>query len=63
MNRQSWQRWLLLLFSGLFGALLIGESIISSAVGSVSPFLVFSSTATVDLSLPGWSGAAAGLKS
>jgi hypothetical protein len=30
MDRQSWQRWLLLLFSGLFGALLIGESLLSS---------------------------------
>ena len=66
MNRQSWQRWLLLLFSGLFGALLIGESIISSGrwIGQPFPgFFVHENLTVGPYSLPGWSGAAAGLKS
>jgi hypothetical protein len=65
MNRQSWQRWLLLLASGVFGALLIGESFFSSGrwIGQPFPgFFVHENLTVGPYALPGWSGAAAGLE-
>ena len=66
MNRQSWQRWLLLLVSGIFGALLIGESFFSSGrwIGQPFPgFFVHENLTVGPYALPGWSGAAAGVES
>ena len=65
MNRQSWQRWLLLFLSGVFGALLIGESIVSSGrwIGRPFPgFFVHENLTVGPYALPGWSGVAAGLQ-
>ncbi len=66
MNRQSWHRWLLLLVSGVFGTLLIGESFFSSGrwIGQPFPgFFVHENLTVGPYALPGWSGAAAGLES
>ena len=66
MNRQSWQRCLLLILGGVFGTLLIGESILSSArwIGQPFPgFFVHENLTVGPYALPGWSGAAAGLES
>ena len=66
MYRQSWQRWLLLLLSGVFGALLIGESIVSSGRWIAQPFpgfFVHENLTVGPYSLPGWSGGVAGLES
>ena len=66
MNRQSWQRWFLLILSGVFGALLIGESILSSGrwIGQPFPgFFVHENLTVGPYGLPGWSGAAAGIQS
>ena len=66
MNRQSWHRWLLLLVSGVFGALLIGESFFSSGrwIGQPFPgFFVHENLTVGPYALPGWSGTAAGLES
>jgi signal transduction histidine kinase len=66
MNQQSWQRWLLLFLSGVFGILLIGESIVSSGrwIGQPFPgFFVHENLTVGPYALPGWSGAAAGLQS
>jgi len=66
MNRQSWQRWFLLLLSGVFGTLLIGESILSSGrwIGQPFPgFFVHENLTVGPYALPGWSGGAAGLQS
>src|SRR5512139_1988031 len=66
MNRQNWQRWLLLLLSGVFGALLIAESMVSSGrwIGQPFPgFFVHENLTVGPYSLPGWSGAVAGLES
>jgi len=66
MIRQSWQRWLLLFLSGVFGALLIGESIVSSGrwIGQPFPgFFVHENLTVGPYALPGWSGGAAGIQS
>ncbi|HUR70372.1 MAG TPA: ATP-binding protein [Candidatus Limnocylindrales bacterium] len=66
MIRQSWQRWLLLFLSGVFGALLIGESIVSSGrwIGQPFPgFFVHENLTVGPYALPGWSGIAAGIQS
>lgn len=66
MNRQSWQRWFLLFLSGVFGALLIGESFLTSGrwIGQPFPgFFVHENLTVGPYALPGWSGATAGLES
>ena len=66
MNRQGWQRWLVLFLSGVFGTLLIGESIILSGrwIGQPFPgFFVHENLTVGPYALPGWSGTAAGLQS
>ena len=65
MIRQSWQRWMLLVLSGLFGALLVAESIVSSSrwIGQPFPgFFVHENLTVGPYALPGWSGSAAGLE-
>lgn len=66
MIRQTWQRWILLVLSGLFGALLVAESIVSSGrwIGQPFPgFFVHENLTVGPYRLPGWSGSAAGLES
>ncbi len=66
MIRQSWQRSLLLVLSGLFGTLLVAESIVSSSrwIGQPFPgFFVHENLTVGPYTLPGWSGSAAGLGS
>src|SRR5258706_479205 len=66
MGRQTWQRQILLLLTGLFGLLLIGESLISSAhwIGQPFPgFFVHENLTVGPYFLSGWSGPVAGIES
>jgi hypothetical protein len=62
MAHQTWQRWLLLLFTGLFGLLLIGETFLSSSRWIDQPFpgfFVHENLTVGPYFVPGWSGASA----
>lgn len=66
MIRQSWQRWLLLGLSGVLGALLVAESMVSSSrwIGQPFPGFLFHENLTVGpYGLPSWSGRIAGVAS
>jgi len=66
MDHATWRRFLLLLVTGLFGFLLIGESILSSSRWINQPFPGFflhENLTVGPYSLPGWTGANAGLQS
>ena len=66
MGHQTWQRWLLLFFTGLFGLLLIGETFLSSSRWINQPFpgfFVHENLTVGPYFVPGWSGVAAGLQS
>src|SRR6266508_6699966 len=66
MAYQTWQRWLLLLFTGLFGLLLIGESFLSSSRWIHQPFpgfFVHENLTVGPYFVPGWTGSNAGLQS
>ena len=66
MDHATWRRFLLLLLTGLFGLLLIGESILSSSrwINQSFPGVFLHENLTVGpYSLPGWTGANAGLQS
>ena len=66
MGHQTWQRWLLLFFTGLFGLLLIGETFLSSSRWIDQPFpgfFVHENLTVGPYFVPGWSGAAAGVQS
>jgi hypothetical protein len=64
--RQYWQRRVLLLLTGLFGLLLIGESLLSSRRWINKPFPGFFVHENLTIGpyfVPGWNGFAAGLQS
>lgn len=66
MGHQTWQRWLLLFFTGLFGLLLIGETFLSSSRWIDQPFpgfFVHENLTVGPYFVPGWSGTAAGVQS
>jgi signal transduction histidine kinase len=66
MGRQTWQRPILLLLTGLFGLLLLGESLVSSTrwIGQPFPgFFVHENLTVGPYFLPGWSGSLAGIES
>ena len=66
MGRQTWRRRILLLLTGLFGLLLIGESLVSSTrwIGQPFPgFFVHENLTVGPYFLPGWSGPIAGIES
>lgn len=66
MSPSTWQRFLLLLTTGLFGLLLMGESFILSTKWISQPFpgfFVHENLTVGPYSLPGWTGAAAGVES
>jgi signal transduction histidine kinase len=66
MSHSTWQRFLLLFLTGLFGLLLIGESFLSSSRWINQPFpgfFIHENLTVGPYSLPGWTGASAGLKS
>lgn len=66
MGHQGWQRYLLLLLTGLFGLLLIGESFLSSSRWINRPFpgfFVHENLTVGPYFVPGWTGATAGLQS
>jgi len=66
MGHQTWQRWLLLFFTGLFGLLLIGETFLSSSRWIDQPFpgfFVHENLTVGPYFVPGWSGAAGGVQS
>ena len=66
MGHHTWQRCLLLLFTGLFGFLLIGESFLSSSRWINQPFpgfFVHENLTVGPYFVPGWTGATAGLQS
>ena len=66
MGHQTWQRWLLLLLTGVFGLLLIGESFLSSSRWINRPFpgfFIHENLTVGPYFMPGWTGAAGGLQS
>jgi signal transduction histidine kinase len=66
MGQRTWQRCLLLLLTGLFGILLIGQSLLVSSRWINQPFAGFFVHENLTVGpyfLPGWTGAAAGLQS
>ena len=66
MGQQTWRHPLLLLMAGLLGLLLIGQTLLSSGRWISAPFpgfFVHENLTVGPYSLPGWSGAAAGLES
>src|ERR1044071_1133959 len=66
MGPQTWQRYSLLALTGLFGVLLIGESFLSSGRWINQPFpgfFVHENLTVGPYSVPGWTGADAGLQS
>lgn len=66
MSHQTWQRWLLLLLTGVFGLLLIGESFLSSSRWINRPFpgfFIHENLTVGPYFMPGWTGAAGGLES
>ena len=66
MGQQTWRHRLSLLLAGLLGLLLIGQTLLSSARWISAPFpgfFVHENLTVGPYSLPGWSGAAAGLES
>jgi signal transduction histidine kinase len=66
MGPQTWQRYSLLALTGLFGVLLIGESFLSSGRWINQPFpgfFVHENLTVGPYSVPGWTGAEAGLQS
>jgi signal transduction histidine kinase len=66
MGHQTWHRWLLLLFTGLFGLFLIGETFLSSSRWIDQPFpgfFVHENLTVGPYFVPGWSGADAGIRS
>lgn len=66
MGNQTWQRRLLLLLSGLCVLVLIGQTLVSTARWLNEPFpgfFVYENLTVGPYYAPGWSGAAAGLRS
>jgi signal transduction histidine kinase len=66
MGQRTWQRRSLLLLIGIFGVLLIGQFLVVSSRWINQPFpgfFVFENLTVGAYSLPGWSGAAAGIRS
>lgn len=66
MGHQTWQRWLLLLLTGIVGLLLIGESFLSSSRWINRPFpgfFIHENLTVGPYFMPGWTGAAGGLQS
>jgi signal transduction histidine kinase len=66
MAHQSWQRYLLLTLTGLFGLLLIGETFLSSSRWINQPFpgfFIHENLTVGPYFVPGWTGATAGLQS
>src|SRR5258707_8352016 len=66
MGHHTWQRYSLLLLTGLFGFLLIGESFLSSSRWINQPFpgfFVHENLTVGPYFLPGWTGSNAGLES
>src|SRR5262245_13487083 len=66
MGQQTWQRWLLLFLTGIFGLLLIGETFLSSSRWIDRPFpgfFVHENLTVGSYFVPGWSGAASGVQS
>jgi len=66
MGHHTWQRYSLLLLTGLFGFLLIGESFLSSSRWINQPFpgfFVHENLTVGPYFVPGWTGSNAGLQS
>src|SRR5207237_9416905 len=66
MGHQTWQRWLLLLLTGIVGLLLIGESFLFSSRWINRPFpgfFIHENLTVGPYFMPGWTGAAGGLQS
>lgn len=66
MGNQAWQRRLLLLLSGLCVLVLVGQTLVSTARWLNEPFpgfFVYENLTVGPYYAPGWSGAAAGLRS
>ena len=66
MGHQAWQRWLLLLLTGVFGLLLIGESFLSSSRWINQPFpgfFIHENLTVGPYFMPGWTGSRGGLQS
>ena len=66
MGHQTWQRYLLLTLTGLFGLLLIGETFLSSSRWINQPFpgfFIHENLTVGPYFVPGWTGATAGLQS
>ena len=65
MGRQTWKRWTLLLLTGLFGLLLLGESFFAASrwIGQPFPgFFVHENLTVGPYFLPSWTGLGAGLQ-
>jgi signal transduction histidine kinase len=65
MGDRTWQRRLLFLFTGLFAVLLIGQNVLSVGRWLNQPFpgfFVHENMTVGPYSVPGWTGAAAGLQ-
>jgi signal transduction histidine kinase len=66
MGHQTWQRYLLLTLTGLFGLLLISETFLSSSRWINQPFpgfFIHENLTVGPYFVPGWTGASAGLQS
>ncbi len=66
MGHQTWQRYLLLTLTGLFGLLLIGETFLSSSRWINQPFpgfFIHENLTVGPYFVPGWTGTTAGLQS
>ena len=66
MGRRNWQRWSLLIGTGVFALLLIGQTLLSSGRWIDRPFpgfFVHQNLTVAPYFVPGWSGAAAGFQS
>jgi len=66
MDHRTWQRLLLLLLTGIFGLLLIGESFISTSRWINQPFpgfFVHENLTVAPYFMPAWTGARSGLRS
>ncbi|MET0584328.1 MAG: hypothetical protein ABW099_05555, partial [Candidatus Binatia bacterium] len=66
MGQNTWQRYSLLLLTGVFGFLLIGESFLSSSRWINQPFpgfFVHENLTVGPYFVPGWTGSHAGLQS